>query len=269
MPLDPSRPVAVVQARMGSTRLGGKVLLPAAGKPLLEHLFDRLAMSRELAGAVLATTTDPRDDVLALFAETRGIPHVRGSEQDVLSRYALAMRTYDLRIVVRVTSDCPLIDPGILDHVVRTYLDRADQLDYVSNMHPPTYPDGLDVEVIPRASLERADREATQPHEREHVTPYIWDNPGRFRIGNVSQPEEMHLTHRWTLDYPEDYELLRAIIERLYVPGRVFGMRDVLDLLEKEPDLFRLNSRYVGTNWWGKAWDKLKTTDTLRARREP
>lgn len=234
---------AIVQARMGSTRLPGKVLKEAAGKPLLAHLLERLARARTLDAIVVATSTDPRDEEIALLCGALGVPVFRGSEQDVLDRFVQAARAFDFDVIVRVTADCPLIDPEMVDEMVEAYRQSAGRFDLMTNRHPLTFPDGLDFDVIPREALERAGREAIAPHHREHTVPFFWENG--LRVHNVVDPQNRFRDHRWTLDYPEDYELIRRIFEGLHREGEHFGMVDVLAFLDRNPDLPSLNAKYI------------------------
>jgi spore coat polysaccharide biosynthesis protein SpsF len=167
----------------------------------------------------------------------------RGSETDVLDRYVQAAREFDFDVVVRVTADCPLIDPVLVDEMVRLFLTSEGCFDLMTNRHPLTFPDGLDFDVLPAKALERAGREATAPHHREHTVPFFWETG--LRVHNVVDPENRFQRHRWTLDYPEDYELIRRIFEALHHDGGQFGMRDILAFLEKNPELSLLNARYI------------------------
>jgi spore coat polysaccharide biosynthesis protein SpsF len=234
---------AIVQARMGSTRLPGKVLLEAAGKPLLAHLLARLARARTLDRIVVATSTAGRDDAIETLCERLGVPVFRGSEADVLDRYVCAAQEFDLDVVVRVTSDCPLIDPELVDEVVRFFLERRGQFDLVTNRHPLTFPDGLDFDVLTREALEHAGRTATAQHHREHTVPFFWERG--LRVHNVVDPENRFRRHRWTLDYPEDYELIRRILEALHVEGEHFGTPQILAFLDANPELPSLNAKYI------------------------
>jgi spore coat polysaccharide biosynthesis protein SpsF len=234
---------AIVQARMGSTRLPGKVLKEAAGKPLLAHLLERLARAETLDSVVVATSTDPLDAKIAALCGRLGVPVFCGSETDVLDRYVQAARKFDFDVIVRVTGDCPLIDPVLVDEMVRLFLKSTGCFDLMTNRHPLTFPDGLDFDVLPREALERAGREATAPHHREHTVPFFWEKG--LRVHNVVDPENRFRRHRWTLDYPEDFELIRRIFEALHREGEYFGMSDILAFLEKNPELSLLNARYI------------------------
>ena len=231
--------VAIIQARMGSTRLPSKSLVEICGRPLLGHVIDRVGACQVVQELVVATTLDPTDDVLAAFVRAQGVPAYRGSPEDVLDRYSQAARLSGADVVVRITADDPFKDPDVIDLVAGTLLANP-AVDYASNTLEPTYPEGLDVEVFRAAALERAWREAGLPSEREHVTPYLWKHPELFRLANVRQtPDRSAL--RWTLDYPEDLEFARAIYTRLYL-GQAFGQREILALLDREPGLQAINA---------------------------
>jgi spore coat polysaccharide biosynthesis protein SpsF (cytidylyltransferase family) len=238
------RLLAVVQARQGSSRLPGKALMEIAGRPMVAHVVARIAATAGVDEVVLATTRDAADDALADFARAARLACVRGSVDDVLDRFRSAVRAHPADAVVRVTADCPLLDPAVSGRVVAEYLRRAD-VDYVSNVHPPTYPDGLDTEVFSRDALERAWREASPDsrRDREHVTPYIWERrPERFRLANVSHGEDLSAM-RWTVDDARDLAFVRAVYGALAPGGtRPFGMHDVLALLRSTPALLALNA---------------------------
>jgi len=242
MPAIPTRPiVGIIQARVGASRLPGKTLLDLAGAPFLARVIERMQHAETLDSLMVATTTDPADDPLAALVRGLGVPVYRGSVNDVLDRFTQAARQAEAALIVRITADDPFKDPEITDHAVRLWLEQSETLDYVSNTIEPTYPEGLDIEVFTRAALERAWHEARLPSEREHVTPYIWKHPDRFRILNFKHPQDLsHL--RWTVDYPEDLEFARAVYARLYRPGEVFLMEDILRLLEAEPALRQINA---------------------------
>lgn len=234
------RCVAIVQARVGSTRLPGKALLDVAGRPMIAHVVDRALAIDGVDAVVLATTVNPADDALADFARRRGMACTRGSEADVLDRFHQAVTEHPADAIVRVTADCPLLDPRVSGLVLAEYRRRAGDIDYASNVRPPTYPDGLDTEVLSREVLERAWREADRASDREHVTSYIWRNPATFRLANVAtEPSRAHL--RWTVDEPADLEFVRAVYARLGARS-LFGMDEVLELLDIEPELARINA---------------------------
>ena len=225
------RTVAVVQARLGSTRLPGKVLLPLAGQPLLSRVMSRAARASSVDDVVVATTTLASDDRIVDLAEREGWPVVRGSETDLLERYVQAARSHRADRVVRITSDCPLIDPGLIDDVAAALEREAG--DYASNtLEPRTYPRGLDVEVVTRDALEVADREDVDAASREHATPFIRRDPKRFRLVRVAGVRD-ESAHRWTVDTPADYELVRRVYETL--GGDDFTWLDALDVVNANP----------------------------------
>ena len=236
-----SRTVAIVQARMGSSRLPGKVLRPLLGEPMLTRVMRRVARSTTLDGVVLATTTQPADDVLASLASSEGWPIARGSETDLLGRYLAAARAHAADVVVRVTSDCPLIDPSVIDATVEAF--RSAGADYASNTLPPrTFPRGLDVEVIALDALETAGREDGDPGWREHATPYLYHHPERFRLLRVPSDDDQS-RHRWSVDTPEDLELVERIYEAI---GRDdFGWRQALEVVEAHPGWADVNREVV------------------------
>jgi len=234
----------VTQARMGSTRLPGKILKEILGKPMLVLFLERLAMMESINGIIVATTKEKEDDLVIETAEKfgHGIRTFRGSTEDVLDRYHHASKKYGVDAIVRITSDCPLFDPKVSDAVVREFIRR--ECDYCCNNLPPrTYPHGLDTEVFSYGALERAWKEAKLPAEREHVTPYIRNNPDKFSIREIRYQRNLG-NLRWTVDFPEDFEFAKSIFERLYPSKMGFGMDDVLDVIRKEPALGKINEKY-------------------------
>ncbi len=232
--------VAIIQARMGSTRLPGKTLADIAGKPLLAHVIERTKGSRTVNEIVVATTTELEDQAILRLATEYGVKTYAGSAHDVLDRYYQAARQAEAELIVRVTADDPFKDPEVLDRIV-DYMLTHPELDYASNTIEPTYPEGLDIEVVTFGALGRAWREAQLPSEREHVTPYITKNADQFRLTNVRHHTDLsHL--RWTLDNEEDLRFAREVYARLYKPGEIFLMEDVLALLEREPELGKINT---------------------------
>ncbi len=232
-----TRTVAIIQARTGSTRLPGKVLLPLLGEPLLATVVRRVARAASVDATVVATTTLPDDDAIADLAAEEGWLVERGSEMDLLDRYLQAARAHDAERVVRITSDCPVIDPTVIDEVVSAL--AAAGADYASNtLDPRTFPRGLDVEAMTIDALETAGREDRDPGSREHATPFLYRHPERFRLAAVRLPIDMS-GHRWTVDTPEDYELVRRIYDAL---GRDDApWRDALAVVEAHPDWSALN----------------------------
>ncbi|MBI4331621.1 MAG: glycosyltransferase family protein [Chloroflexi bacterium] len=259
---------AIVQARMGSTRLPGKVLLPVCGRPILWHILERIRRCPSLDVIVTATSVNQADDGIARFRLEYGYECFRGSENDVLDRYYQAAVKHRMDVVVRFTGDNPLVDPAVSEKIIRHYLDNRERLDFASNLHPPSYPDGLETEVVSFQALETAWREAREPFQREHVFPFIWDQPQRFRVGNVAQERDLWMTERWTLDYPEDYEFVRAVYEGLYPQKPDFDMDDVFRFLDQHPRVREINRNYAGVNWYRLAAGKLKTVAPKYVRTE-
>jgi glutamate-1-semialdehyde aminotransferase/spore coat polysaccharide biosynthesis protein SpsF (cytidylyltransferase family) len=231
--------VAIVQARMSSTRLPGKVLLDLVGSPMLWHIVRRLEKAGRVDRVVVATSREAPDDRIAAYCAQEGILCFRGSEADVLDRFYEAAKEFGAETVVRITGDCPLVDPTVVDLVLSRY--QAGDVDYVSNTGVRRFPDGLDVEVFSFDALEVTWSEAKQPSEREHVTPYM-RTAKRFRTGTVAGPEGIDAeSHRWTVDHPEDVVFVRRIFEHLYRPDHCFDHLEVLRLLDRHPELLALN----------------------------
>lgn len=229
--------VAIIQARMGSTRLPGKVLNDLEGETVLARVVNRLRRARLIDEVLVATTDRAADDAIVTECRRLSVPVSRGDQDDVLDRYFRAAQLAKADVVVRITSDCPLIDPEITDKTIAAFLKTRP--DYASNALVRTYPRGLDTEVMLAAALGRAWQEARKPYEREHVTPYLYEHPADFKILSVTGDAD-HSGHRWTVDTPEDLALVRAIYARLK-DNPMFLWSDVLDLLEREPGLVELN----------------------------
>jgi spore coat polysaccharide biosynthesis protein SpsF len=229
--------VAIIQARVGSTRLPAKVLLDLAGESMLARVVARARRVQRIDEVLVATTDQAADDAIVAECRKYSVPVSRGDQNDVLDRYFRAAQLSKAEAVVRITSDCPLLDPGVTEKTVAAFLDERP--DYASNTLERTYPRGLDTEVISLAALSRAWQVARQPYEREHVTPHIIEHPEAFKHLSVTG-EENFSQHRWTVDTPEDLRLVREIYSRSPGDGQ-FSWRDVLQLLEREPELVELN----------------------------
>ena len=234
--------VAIIQARMGSSRLPGKVLMDIAGKPMLEWVVSRVRQARRVHEVLVATTSDTSDDPVADFCQDKGIQVYRGSTFDVLDRYYQAARQSHADTVVRVTADCPLIDPQEIDTLLVEFFDR--QVDFAANRLPPpwqrTFPIGLDTEIASFAALERAWKEASQKHDREHVMPYLYEVEGRFKIYyHNTSPDYGQM--RWTVDTPEDLQAIRLMFSHL-ADKEHFTWHDVLDVVQQNPDLSKVNA---------------------------
>lgn len=240
------KPVAIIQARMGSTRLPKKVLSDIVGRPMLWHIINRVKEAESIDRVILATTENSIDDEIVSFADDGKIDVFRGSEEDVLDRYYQTAKEYDVANIVRITADDPLKDPVVIDKIVNIYMQN--NADYVSNTINPTYPLGLDAEIFSFTALEKAWIEADEKYDREHVTPYLYTNPDKFKILNVEHDGE-NLSHlRWTVDTKQDMDFAREIYKQLYNKGEVFLMDDILGLLEKHPKLLELNKNIKSKN---------------------
>jgi spore coat polysaccharide biosynthesis protein SpsF (cytidylyltransferase family) len=231
--------LGVIQARVSSTRLPGKVLEPILGKPMLLRQMERVSRCRQIDLFVVATSTDRSDDVLAQLCHEQSIVAYRGSLTDVLDRFVGVAHKYQPQTVVRLTADCPLADWELIDYAVSRFSDG--DYDYLSNIDPPTYPDGLDVEVMTYRALIEAGLEAQLPSEREHVTPFVRSRPDRYRIGSVTQKVDLS-SLRWTVDDPEDLDFVRAVYEELYPFKPEFKTFDILALIEQRPELQLVNN---------------------------
>lgn len=231
--------VAIVQARMASTRLPNKVLADIAGKPMLRRLLDRINSVPEIDDLVVATTTNSEDDVLAEWLASNGYECYRGSSDDVLERFVQAAEGRHAELVVRVTADDPLKDPGITSQLIGV-LKSDPSVDYASNTIEPTWPEGLDIEVVRLSALHRAHREATLKSDREHVTTYIWNRPDIFNLYSLRW--HRNLSHwRWTVDKPADLELIRRIFAR-FVDCPLVGYCEIVDWLERHPYVPAINA---------------------------
>lgn len=253
--------VTIVQARLGSSRLPGKVLCPVLGKPILVWQMERVLRAKLSGKVVIATTDLPSDDAIAQLAREQGWHLFRGHPTDLLDRHLAAGKAFNAKYIVKIPSDCPLIDPAVIDAVIGEFLTQKNSYDYFSNLHPPTHPDGNDVEIMHLESLEIAWREATLDFAREHTTPYLWDNPRRFRIGNHRWPSGLDLSqsHRFVLDYPDDLDFISQVISELHPLQPHFGLDDILKLLEEKPWLMDINRKYCGVNWYRNHLDELRT----------
>ncbi len=235
------RVVVIIQARMASSRLPGKVLADLGGQPVLAWVVHRAQRARGVDQVVVATSVAAEDSVIAAFCKEQGFACTRGDLHDVLDRYVQAAHEYDADVVVRLTGDCPFIDPGMLADNLHTFLDADPRLDFAANRLPGerTVPIGLDAEICTIGALEIAWREAQEPHQREHVMPFFYEHPQRFRILHIKhQPDYGH--YRWTVDTPEDLELVRKVVA--HFKDDQFSWKEVLVLFESQPELARINA---------------------------
>lgn len=229
--------IAIIQARLGSTRLPGKVLLDIEGRTVLEHVIRRVKSSKLVTDVIVATTINKDDLKIVKLCANLGISVYCGSEDDVLDRYYQTARLFGADHIVRITSDCPLIDHMLIDEVITLHV--QEKADYTSNTLKETYPDGEDIEVFTFAALKEAWKKANLSSEREHVTPYIRKNPA-FKLANLEYKKD--LSHkRWTLDNPEDYDFIKSIYKNIYIKNPDFGMEEILKFIDKNPVVEKIN----------------------------
>jgi len=233
--------VLISQARMPSTRLPGKVLKTVLGKSLLEYQIERLKRVSLADEIVIATTTNETDTPIVELCDRLGITCYRGPEDDVLARFYGAAHAHESDVVIRVTADCPIIDPSVVERVVQFYIDHWETCEYVSNSLVRSYPRGMDTEVFSVRTLDEAFFEAVEKADREHVTPFIYRHPNRYRLESVVSPEDLS-SHRWTVDTQEDFDLIKLIIEALYPIKPEFSLEDVIALLRMYPEWAEINS---------------------------
>ena len=234
-----TRTVAIIQARMSSSRFAGKVLQPLLNRPMIVFMVERVRMARHVEATLVATSTDPSDDPLEQALIQAGVPVYRGPLEDVLGRFVGAARAHGADHVVRLTGDCPLIDGDLIDATLELLV--AQQLDYASNVSPPRWPDGLDVEAMTRDALESTALEAARPSEREHVTPFLRDNPQRFRQAGLASLIDLSAL-RWTVDHADDLDFVRRLLAAARVnDSTAFDRFDLLRALERHPALATLN----------------------------
>ncbi len=238
---------AIIQARMSSTRLPGKVMKTLIDRPLIEHVISRVKAAKQVDEIVLATTIEEKDDVLVNEAETMQIPWFRGSRDDVLSRYYHAAKESNADIIIRITSDCPVIDPEVIDKMLDIFIkekNSGNNIDYISNTLSRTFPRGLDVEVFTFDALKKTYRKATQTYEREHVTPYIYHNPDKFALRNYSNDTDLS-EYRLTVDTYEDFILIEDIYKALYKRTKIFLLDDIVNFLGSNPRIAEINKNIV------------------------
>lgn len=264
IPLDKlQKIVTVIQARTGSSRLPNKIMMPLSGAPLLIRMVERVKASKLAGTIVVATTEEPSDDLIEDLCKQNNFNLFRGNPTDLLDRHYQAAKLFNADAVVKIPSDCPLIDPEIIDKVLKYYINNSDKFDFVSNLHPATYPDGNDVEIMSFNVLEEAWKNATKQLEREHTTPYLWENANRFRIGNVVWETglDYSMTYRFTIDYLKDYNFIKSVYDELYPINPNFILQDILNLLDKKPEIKKINEEYCGVNWYRNHLSELKTID--------
>ena len=229
----------IIQARMGSSRLPGKVLLPLGGKPAIQHVIERAKLISGISQVIIATSTSPIDDPLVQFCDSIDVTAFRGSENDVLDRYYKAAALYKADGIMRLTGDCPLIDPVESGKVIEKFCETG--VDYVSNTNPPMLPDGLDTEIFSIAALNKARNNAKNKPEREHVTLYIYSNPSKFKIGSVLYQEDLS-RYRFTLDEADDYAFLQEVFTILKKKGQFGYLNEIIQILKENPNILRINN---------------------------
>lgn len=251
--------VAIIQARMNSTRLPGKVLRPLVGRPMLWHIFRRLGQASRIDKIVVATSSSLSDKAIRRYCRSQGIAVFAGPEKDVLDRFYQAARSFQASRVVRITGDCPLTDPAVVDQVIEMVQEEGYDFAGVATgagavfLKEGRFPDGLDAECFSFQSLETAWSESTSPSDREHVTPYIWQNNDRFRVGMLTADRD-YGQYRWTVDTEADLQLVRKIYSGLYPENSFFSMQDVLEFLQEHPELAKSNQKLVGREGYQEVW---------------
>jgi spore coat polysaccharide biosynthesis protein SpsF len=260
--------VVVVQARMSSSRLPGKVLFPILGESLLFRMIERLRRVKYPINIVVATSIDETDKIIEVVCQEKGIEFYRGQLHDLLDRHYQIGLLNEADAVIKIPADCPLIDPKIINKVIDFYLEHESKYDYISNLHPATYPDGNDVELMTFDALEQAWQEGRKPLELEHTTPYFWENPDKFRIANLSWESglDYSMSHRFTIDYYEDYQFIKRVFEELYPNNPEFSMEDILSLIDSKPNIYDINKKYLGVNWYRNHLSELSTITAEQTR---
>lgn len=243
---------AIVQARMGSTRLPGKVLIRLIDKPILCHIIERLRKVKSIDEIIIAISNNARDNPIEKVAKVIQTKIFTGSEEDVLDRYYQAASKYKVNIILRITADCPLIDPQIINKLIKYYLRNKDKFDYISL--PKNYPEGIDAEVFSFKALKKAWQEAKLPSEREHVTPYILNHPKIFGLGRLPKDIQGDFSYlHWSVDEERDLKFVRGVFKKLYHKDYIFYTKDVLKLLKNEPQMIEINKGLTGNEGYLKS----------------
>ncbi|MDB2613801.1 glycosyltransferase family protein [Chlamydiales bacterium] len=245
--LEKKRIALIVQARMGSTRLPGKVLREVLGKPLLVFLMERLKRVQLADDLIIATTTLKEDDQIEKVVKDFGVKLFRGSSDNVLERYYEAAKEVKAEIVIRITADCPLIDPSIIERGVHLFLKNQQKVDYLSNCRERTYPRGMDVEIFTLKTLEEAYNKHVTVYDEEHVTPYIYHHPEKYRLDDMKYLKDYH-HYRLTCDTLQDFTLIETLIKMLYPVNPKFTLEDIIQILEKHPDWVQINTHVKQKN---------------------
>jgi len=238
------RIVACIQARMGSTRLKKKALIKILGKTLIEHIFERLKGAEELDDIVLSTSINQENDILIKHARDIALKYYRGSEKDLISRLYQTAKKFKADAIVRITADCPLVDPNLIDKMVKIYRESYKRIDFMTNVFPPTFPDGLDIDISPYPILKKLNAEVKNPLFREWCTVYIMENPKKFRIYNFKNSANLSAM-RWTVDYIEDLAFVRKVYDALNRKDKIFNMNDILAFLKRKPQVLKINEKRI------------------------
>jgi len=250
--------VCILQARISSSRLPAKVLLPGYNKPLLLHTVERLKKSKLISNTIVATTKLKIDDVIYELCKINNVDVFRGHPTNLLDRYFKCAKKFNTKIIVRITSDCPLMDYKIVDKMIKKFC--SSEIDYLSNIHPPSLPDGFDIEVFSFDALKKTYHNAKKEFQKEHVTPYIWDNHNKFKVKNYSfsKKENYYEKYRLTLDYKEDFYVIWKIYNELFPKKKYFEFKDIMEYLKKNPKVL-INKKFIKVNWYKDHYKKLKT----------
>ena len=250
--------LVIVQCRTGSTRLPGKILKDLGGKNLRSVFMERIKKSKEPDGIVIATTNLSEDDIIMDMCKKNNWLCFRGSTLDLLDRYYQCAKFFSADVIAKIPSDTPFNDPKLVDLVFKTYEDG--DFDYVSNLHPPTFPGGFDCEVFSFDALEKSWKNARKDYEREHTTTYIWDNPEKFKIGNITSKTNIDYSMKFRLqvDYEEDLETAKRIFSTIYRSNPDFSFYDLVEFLDKNEDIITINQKHIGINWYNSHLDELK-----------
>lgn len=248
----------IVQCRTGSTRLPGKILKDLGGKILLSVFMERIKKAKEPDGIVIATTNLPEDDIIIELCKKNNWLYFRGNTLDLLDRHYQCAKFFSAEIVAKIPSDTPFNDPELIDLVFKTY--ENGDFDYVSNLHPPTFPGGFDCEAFSFDALEKSWKNARKDYEREHTTTYIWDNPEKFKIGNVTSKTNIDysMKFRFQVDYEEDLEVAKRVFNTIYENNPNFSFYDLVEFLDKNKDIIAINQQHIGINWYKNHLDELK-----------
>ena len=253
-----SKFACILQARISSTRLPGKILLNGPSKPLLIHTIERLKKSKLFTKIIVATTTSKIDDIIFDLCKKNNIIVYRGHPTNLLNRYYNCAKKFKIKNIIRITSDCPLIDSDIIDLMIKRFNEK--KIDYLSNIHPPSLPDGFDVEIFTFEALKKTFSSAREDFQKEHVTPFMWDQPKKFLVENFLCTKEKYLyeKYRLTLDYKEDYYVITKIYNALYSQNKFYTLQKILRYIKKNPKIM-INKSLIKVNWYKNHLKKLKT----------